>query len=216
MGRESPKKILLCAPSNAAIDEVAHRIKESRSGPPIKVVRLGNDKSINISVKDISLDYLVEQKMNANQDQNGASMETGNETTAVRTEIEVVKRMKQQKLEELSTIHDNLARSRKIRAEVLYEADVICSTLSGAGHETVEPFDFEMVIIDEAAQAIELSSLIPLKFRCKCCIMVGGMLKVCKDFLPNFILSLDPQQLPPTVLSQEVSLCCSPCLRPVS
>jgi senataxin len=253
MDRESPKKILLCAPSNAAIDEVAHRIKESRigSGPPIKVVRLGSDKSINISVKDISLDYLVEQKMNANQDQKGASTETGNETTAVRTEIEAVKRMKQQKLEELSTIHDNLARSvaleeeikklnsrrmtltqqfdklkdkrksefrsieatrRKIRAEVLYEADVICSTLSGAGHETVEPFDFEMVIIDEAAQAIELSSLIPLKFRCKRCIMVGGMLNVCKDFLLNLILSLDPQQLPPTVLSQEVSLCCSRCL----
>jgi senataxin len=32
-----------------------------------------------------------------------------------------------------------------------------------------------MVIIDEAAQAIELSSLIPLKYRTKRCIMVGGM-----------------------------------------
>ena len=135
----------------------------------------------------------------------------------VRTEIETVKRVKQQKLEELSNVHDNAARSfaledeikklnsqrmtltrqfdklkdkrksefrsidatrRKIRTEILHEADVICSTLSGAGHEVVEPFDFEMVIIDEAAQAIELSSLIPLKFRCKSCIMVGGMLNV--------------------------------------
>jgi len=58
--------------------------------------------------------------------------------------------------------------------EVLQEADVICSTLSGAGHETLEQLDFEMVIIDEAAQSIELSSLIPLKFRCQRCIMVGG------------------------------------------
>jgi senataxin len=223
MDREPPKKILLCAPSNAAIDEVAHRIKESRVGssPPIKVVRLGNDKSINISVKDISLDYLVEQKLNGGQGQKGTSMEMGNETAAVRTEIEAVKRMKQQKLEELSTVHDNLARSvaleeeikklnsrrmaltqqfdklkdkkkselrsidairRKIRAEVLNEADVICSTLSGAGHESVEPFEFEMVIIDEAAQAIELSSLIPLKFRCKRCIMVGGTLNFGMDF----------------------------------
>jgi senataxin len=46
--------------------------------------------------------------------------------------------------------------------------------LSGAGHETLEQLDFEMVIIDEAAQSIELSSLIPLKFRCQRCIMVGG------------------------------------------
>src|ERR1700729_2308657 len=65
MDREPSKKILLCAPSNAAIDEVAHRIKESwtGSGSPLKVVRIGNDKSINISVKDISLDHLVEQKL---------------------------------------------------------------------------------------------------------------------------------------------------------
>jgi senataxin len=223
MDREPSKKILLCAPSNAAIDEVAHRIKESwtGSGSPLKVVRIGNDKSINISVKDISLDHLVEQKLSTNQGQKNAPMETGNETTAVRTEIEAVKRMKQQKLEELSMIHDNAARSfaleeeikklnsrrmaltqqfdklkdkrksefrsidatrRKIRAEILHEADVICSTLAGAGHEVVEPFDFEMVIIDEAAQAIELSSLIPLKFGCKRCIMVGGMSDIGMNF----------------------------------
>jgi senataxin len=219
MDREAPKKILLCAPSNAAIDEVAHRIRECRigSGVPIKVVRIGNDKSINISVKDISLDYLVEQKLNTTKDLRSNPTEIGTETAAVRTEIEAVKRTKQQKLEELSMIHDNAARSfaleeeikklnsrrmaltqkfdklkdkkksefrsldatrRKIRTEVLHEADVICSTLSGAGHEVVEPFDFEMIIIDEAAQAIELSSLIPLKFRTKRCIMVGGALVI--------------------------------------
>jgi senataxin len=45
-----------------------------------------------------------------------------------------------------------------------------------------------MVIIDEASQAIELSALIPLKYQPKHSILVG-----------------DPQQLPPTVLSQEAS-----------
>ena len=44
---------------------------------------------------------------------------------------------------------------------------------------------FETVIIDEAAQAVELSTLIPLKYGCKRCILVG-----------------DPQQLPATVKSQ--------------
>jgi senataxin len=66
------------------------------------------------------------------------------------------------------------ATRRRVRTEILHEADVICSTLSGAGHEALEQLDFEMVIIDEAAQSIELSSLIPLKFRCQRCIMVGG------------------------------------------
>ena len=229
--REPSKKILLCAPSNAAIDEVAYRIRESRtgSGAPIKVVRIGNDKSINISVKDISLDHLVEQRLTANRDQKTALPEAANETTILRTEIETVKGMKQQKLEELSTIRNNAARSfaleeeikklnsrrmtltqqfdklkdkrksefrsmdatrRKIRTEVLNEADVICSTLAGAGHEVVEPLDFEMVIIDEAAQAIELSSLIPLKFSSKRCIMVGGTLDPCALFLNRLIYCL--------------------------
>ncbi|EIC06663.1 tRNA-splicing endonuclease, putative, partial [Microbacterium laevaniformans OR221] len=40
--------------------------------------------------------------------------------------------------------------------------------------------EFETVIIDEAAQSIELSALIPLKYGCSKCILVG-----------------DPKQLPP-------------------
>lgn len=215
LDREPPQKILLCAPSNAAIDEVASRLRENRNGniSAIKVVRLGADKAINISVKDISLDYLVEQKLNQSQDQNSGSKGGSSDIANVRAEIESVKRLKQEKIDELSSVNDNAARTvaleddikrlnsrrmalsqqfdrlkdsrknelrtldatrRKVRHEILYEADVICSTLSGAGHEVLEQFDFEMVIIDEAAQAIELSSLIPLKFRCKRCVMVGG------------------------------------------
>ncbi|KAG1882613.1 SEN1 N terminal-domain-containing protein [Suillus subluteus] len=226
---EPVKKILLCAPSNAAIDEIAGRLKEGYRGPQrkassLKVVRVGTDKAIDISVKDVSLDYLVEQKLNGQAPDN-TSKDAHSEINVLRGEIEQVKQIKQQKLEELASVRDNNARMvvleeeikklnsrrmtltqqfdrlkdkqksdsrtldamrRRVRTEVLQEADVICCTLSGAGHETLEQLDFEMVIIDEAAQSIELSSLIPLKFRCQRCIMVG-----------------DPQQLPPTVLSQE-------------
>ncbi|KAG2101040.1 SEN1 N terminal-domain-containing protein [Suillus discolor] len=226
---ESVKKILLCAPSNAAIDEIAGRLKEGYRGPQrkassLKVVRVGTEKAIDISVKEVSLDYLVEQKLNG-QTPNNTSKDAHNEINVLRGEIEQVKQVKQQKLDELASVRDNNARMvvleeeikklnsrrmtltqqfdrlkdkqksdsrtldairRRVRMEVLQEADVICCTLSGAGHETLEQLDFEMVIIDEAAQSIELSSLIPLKFPCQRCIMVG-----------------DPQQLPPTVLSQE-------------
>ncbi|KAJ1564797.1 DEAD-box type RNA helicase, partial [Cladochytrium tenue] len=61
------------------------------------------------------------------------------------------------------------------------------STLSGAGHEilsNIQGFEFPTVIIDEACQSVELSSLIPLRYNVKKCILVG-----------------DPKQLPPTVLS---------------
>jgi len=44
------------------------------------------------------------------------------------------------------------AMRRKFRDDVLSEADVICTTLSGAGHENLEQQDFDMLVIDEAAQ----------------------------------------------------------------
>ncbi|EPQ54489.1 hypothetical protein GLOTRDRAFT_42828 [Gloeophyllum trabeum ATCC 11539] len=228
--KEPVKKVLLCAPSNAAVDEIAHRLKDGACGAGYaanpKVVRVGNDKNVNISVKDITLDYLVNQKLNE-EGSMGAGRDTSNEIATLRAELEAVKRQKQQKQDELNAVHDNGARSRaleeeiralnakrlnlsqqfdrtkdqqksdyrsldatrrKCRTEVILAADVVCGTLSGVGHDILEQCDFDMVIIDEAAQAIELSSLIPLKYKSRRCVMVG-----------------DPQQLPPTVISQEAS-----------
>jgi senataxin len=79
---------------------------------------------------------------------------------------------------------------RRIQQEIIDGAHVLCATLSGSGHEMFQKLsiEFETVIIDEAAQSIELSALIPLKYGCSKCILVG-----------------DPKQLPPTVLSKAAS-----------
>ena len=213
------KKILLCAPSNAAIDEIANRLKEGVSGAGRrsvvpKVVRVGTNKAINVSVKDISLDNLVEQKLDSSQAAAGGSKDSASEIALLRSELETVRQLRQQKQSELAELHDNAAKStaldeeikrlnyrrvtiiqkldklrdqqksdnrtldavrRKFRMAVLAEADVICSTLSGTGHDILEALDFDMIIIDEAAQAIELSSLIPLKYNVARCVMVGGV-----------------------------------------
>ncbi|EST05413.1 Helicase Sen1, N-terminal [Kalmanozyma brasiliensis GHG001] len=229
------KKILLCAPSNAAIDEVA---KRARAGMRLadgkmfhpKVVRVGREDTMNVSVKDISLDYLIEQRLEGgsvfDNNRNGGSSA---DPSALHAEILNLKTQREQKQMELSEARAagiqatvshleaeirNLsakrlgvmakldeakdkqqsqhrqreADRRRARMEILGDADVICTTLSGAGHEMLSgvAFDFETVVIDEAAQAVELSSIIPLRYGCKQCIMVG-----------------DPNQLPPTVISQE-------------
>lgn len=73
------------------------------------------------------------------------------------------------------------------KVSMLDSARIVCTTLSGSGMEVfskaTKPFD--VVIIDEAAQAVEISALIPLKYGCRKCILVG-----------------DPQQLPATVISR--------------
>lgn len=213
------EKILICAPSNAAIDEVAKRLIEGVFGSrgqrltPV-VVRVGVDATINASVKEISLDSLVDKRLEMEGDKNAPG---ANDMQSVHSEIESVKQRRQKKYEELQNITNNHARAialedeirdlnakrfaltrvlntlrdqqqsqnrsadatrRRLRYEVLAEADVICSTLSGAGHEQLEQFEFSMVVIDEAAQSIELSSLIPLKYRCEKCIMVGGECRI--------------------------------------
>ncbi|THH01576.1 hypothetical protein EW026_g1165 [Hermanssonia centrifuga] len=221
----------LMKPSIADMREVkqtmsTYQLNEPQAKAVISSLRTDGFSLIQ-GVKDVSLDHLVEQKVNSNPDSKNSAKDAGSEISLLRSQLESVKRVRQEKLDEMSTIHDNTAKTfaleeevrklnkqranlthqldklrdkqksdfraldaigRRFRAEVLQEADVICSTLAGAGHDLLESFDFEMVIIDEAAQAIELSSLIPLKYRCSRCVMVG-----------------DPQQLPPTVLSSEVS-----------
>jgi senataxin len=209
------KKVLLCAPSNAAIDELATRMSQfSRKSGNLKskwkVVRIGADKSINLSSREISLEFLIEQKLQSEQ---GSSNNISNDIAAAQAELESVRRLVQQKKAEEMIVRDNAARllalqnelkdlnmrrkslsqhydtlkdkqkshsrsldatRRKIRSAILLEADVICSTLSGAGQDILEPLDFEMIVIDEAAQSIELSSLIPLRHNCRRCVMVGG------------------------------------------
>lgn len=221
-------RILLCAPSNAAIDELAQRINEGvfmlqQNEKSLSLVRIGTDQAINNSVKEISLDYLVDRKI----ERTNSNSDTGNEIHEVRMQLDQVKRSRSAKLQELTntpagiptmgleydikilncqrqaltTKLDALKDKQKsddrtldtlrrnTRREILANADIVCSTLSGSGHEILESLEFDMVVIDEAAQAIELSSLIPLKYGCSKCVMVG-----------------DPQQLPPTVISQDVSV----------
>ncbi|GAA6017752.1 hypothetical protein JCM10207_000484 [Rhodosporidiobolus poonsookiae] len=222
-------KVLLCAPSNAAVDEVAKRLKEGvrlmdGSLYVPKVVRIGADSAIDISVKDVFIDELVERAMSGGKSTVGNS-DAQSKMQAMRSEIDSLRNERDLKRMEMDAVVNNDhhrgtlnlelrqikarifelsqlldserdkaqqsrramdAEQRKMRLKILSEADVICSTLSGAGHDYMAqlPFDFETVIIDEAAQSIELSSLIPLKYGCTRCILVG-----------------DPLQLPPTVIS---------------
>jgi len=209
-GKESPKKLLICAPSNAAIDEVARRLKQGFPRPDgsvylPKLVRIGADDKMNASIKDISLNELVVTKM--------APARRATDLTGIRRSLHEIGNKLRMKLEELDSLKCNRAEGstierqitelkgerrklgqelnvakdantdiirardsniRKFEAQILYEADIICTTLSGSGHNSLSPFLFETVIIDEAAQSIELSSLIPLKYRCTQCILVGG------------------------------------------
>ena len=74
---------------------------------------------------------------------------------------------------------------QRITDDILSSAEVLCTTNIGAGHFTIANRKFSIVLIDEATQATEPSSLVPIVKGARQLILVG-----------------DHRQLPPTVTSQ--------------
>jgi senataxin len=228
--RPSRKKLLVCAPSNAAVDELVLRFKQGVTNlegqvRKLSVVRLGKSDVINVAVRDVTLEELVKvragamsktpnhadeihqlveehkgltEAINATRTALEEARAKGSPTVDLSRMFELQKRKKSEigrRLDNLRDAGNTAARDaeihrRKLQQEILDGASIICSTLSGSGHEMMRNIniEFETVVIDEAAQSIELSALIPLKYGCSKCILVG-----------------DPKQLPPTVLSREAA-----------
>ncbi|OCT50490.1 tRNA-splicing endonuclease [Cladophialophora carrionii] len=224
------KKLLVCAPSNAAVDELVMRFKAGvtmldGSFERVSVVRLGRSEAINNNVKDVTLEELVNAKLASagpkapGEDihllmmehkqvseelrnlRDSVSERRGTGETSLLKEEQLMDALirKQRGLggkiddmrEKQNTASRDMDLTRKrVQQEILDGAHVLCATLSGSGHELFQGLnvEFETVIIDEAAQSIELSALIPLKYGCSKCILVG-----------------DPKQLPPTVLSRKAA-----------
>lgn len=209
-----PRKLLVCAPSNAAVDELVIRFKKgvrTSQGEIMipRIVRLGRSDAINAEVKDVTLEDLIDERMGPALDKgNTKSLDElrekhkklcderdvkqkalddcrSNKTdpgdllqdiNAMSNQIRDLRREMDNTRESNKENSRNLEiRRRAIQQEIMNEAHIICATLSGAGHEMLRQVDvdFETVIIDEAAQSVELSALIPLKFGCDKCILVG-------------------------------------------
>ncbi|KAK7852315.1 putative helicase magatama 3 [Quercus suber] len=152
-------RVLVCAPSNSALDEIVLRVlntgvrDENDHAYNPKIVRIGLKE--HHSVRAVSMDYLVKQKqesMSADKDKHGAPQRDKD----------------------------------SIRAAILDEAVIVFCTLSFSGSTLFSKWNrgFDVVIIDEAAQAVEPATLIPLANGCKQVFLVG-----------------DPVQLPATVIS---------------
>jgi senataxin len=224
------KKLLVCAPSNAAVDELVMRFKngiKTLNGEERKVniVRLGRSDAINVNVQDVTLDQLVNQKLGQNtkdtsaqeanrklfQDHKAISDQlklmrdevenkenTGEAAAKFQDNLNYLRQQKKAlgiKIDNLKDDQDRSSRNgeldrRRAREAVLNGAQIICATLSASGHEMFQgiSIEFDTVIVDEAAQCVEMSALIPLKYGCAKCILVG-----------------DPKQLPPTVFSKEAA-----------
>lgn len=185
-------KILICCPSNTAVDEIVRRIAISHSG---SVIRVGQPESMAEDVKAFSLDRLKASFANDKKADCTAAekvmlselKERLLKTKAMPPTVQVEQRRKELEVK-IRNYQRSITSSSTISSiELLKKARVICSTLSGAGHETLSIGELnpQTLIVDEACQSVECLTLIPLRF----------------PSLKRIILVGDPRQLPPTLLS---------------
>lgn len=179
------ERLLICAPSNNAVDLLARRLSEQ----DIPVLRIGNVTRIGDSIAHLCL----EEKVRNHKDWQHIK-QVKIEAEAARTEASRFKRKfgSQQKRDRLAFQKEarelkKWARELEERLvdHVIDQSPVICTTLIGSASPSLEGRKFNTVVIDEASQALEPECW-------------TAMLKAYRT-----IMAGDHKQLPPTVKSGE-------------
>lgn len=179
--KQDNKQILLVAPSNTAVDLLTERLHQQG----VAVVRIGNPVKIASQLQELTLDAKVE----AHQ----SNREVKTLVKQARAYLDMAHKYKRSfgkaERDQRKALMDEARKIRKevdkiqdyMTEDVLEKASVITATLVGANNYAVRNRQYETVIIDEAAQALEPACWIP--------ILKGE----------RVVLAGDHCQLPPTV-----------------
>lgn len=170
-------RILVCGPSNISVDNIVERLAPHK----VPIVRLGHPARLLPSVLNHSLDVLtktseagqivkdVRDEMDAKQ----ASIrktKSGRERKAIYTDLKELRK-------------EYRERERGCITSLVRGSKVVLATLHGAGGYQLRNEEFDVVIIDEASQALEAQCWVPL---------LSAKKAVCAG---------DHLQLPPTIKS---------------
>lgn len=171
------KRILVCGPSNISVDNIVERLSPHK----VPILRLGHPARLLPSVLNHSLDVLTQ------------TSEAGAIVKDVRSEMDAkqasIKKTKSGK--ERRAIYGDLKelrkeyreRERRCVSNLVGGSKVVLATLHGAGGYQLRNEEFDVVIIDEASQALEAQCWVPL---------LSAKKAVCAG---------DHLQLPPTIKS---------------
>jgi len=182
---KSGKKIILSAPSNAAIDHIVRKLMRAE----IPVIRVGNDEKIAADVKTVWLDNLVESGLASKSIQQYKKQLQQAIAIADRNmrnydaEARELKRTARKEIRELSQLIRKTAQDQMIH--LMEQTAVIAGTPVALFNELPKNWKSDVAIVDEASQALE-----PLTW-------------LVASFGERLVLCGDPQQLPATVLSPE-------------
>ncbi|CAM1505650.1 Fc.00g112870.m01.CDS01 [Cosmosporella sp. VM-42] len=171
------QRILVCGPSNISVDNIVERLSPHK----IPILRLGHPARLLPSVLNHSLDVLTQTS------EAGAIVkDVRSEMDAKQASIKKTKSGRERKgiyndLKELRKEYRE--RERRCVSTLIGGSKVVLATLHGAGGFQLRNEQFDVVIIDEASQALEAQCWVPL---------LSAKKAVCAG---------DHLQLPPTIKS---------------
>ncbi|MEO6670595.1 MAG: AAA domain-containing protein [Ferruginibacter sp.] len=179
------EKVLVTAPSNAAVDNIAQGLINRA----VKVLRVGNTSKVNEAI----FAHTAEGRLaNSRQQKDIKQLKIQAEEfrkMALKYKRSFGKAEREQRnllFKEVKNIRTEIRKLQAYNEEKLFaEADVILGTPVGLYDAAIHEFNFQTLVIDEAGQCIE-----PLAW----CIF---------PLAKKYVLAGDHLQLPPTVLSQE-------------
>ena len=176
-------RVLVCGPSNISVDNIVERL--ALTSPSTPIVRLGHPARLLPSVLNHSLEVLTRTSEAA-----GIVSDVRKELDQKQASIRKTRNARERKaiyadMKDLRKEYRE--REGKCVDDLVKGSQVVLSTLHGSGGHQTRNQDFDVVVIDEASQALEPQCWIPLVF--------GG------NHVRKLILAGDHLQLPPTVKS---------------
>lgn len=179
------EQILVCTPSNAAADHIAIELGYKE----INVVRIGNVSRVSNDLLKYTVEGLLENHSRQKElvDYRWRALEYRRMASKFKRNFGVEERKQRGLLYKEARALSNEARQLEdyMVSDILKMALVVVTTLVGVASRYLENRTFKTVIIDEAAQALEPATWIP----------------ICRA--EKLIMAGDPFQLPPTVKSME-------------
>ncbi|NXO72241.1 SMBP2 protein, partial [Phainopepla nitens] len=178
-------KVLCCAPSNVAVDNLVERLAGCRA----RLLRLGPPARLLQPIQQHSLDAVLARGDNAHI---VADIRRDIDQAWAKTKKAQDKGERSHFLGEIKTLRKELKeREEAAVAAALSQASIILATNTGASSDgplkLLPETHFDLAVIDECAQALEASCWIPLLKAPKC------------------ILAGDHKQLPPTIISHRAA-----------
>lgn len=181
------KQVLVCAPSNAAVDLLVDKLSEQG----LQALRIGHPARVTEQSLSKTLDYRISSHPDYKELRNLRKRMEQVRTTALKYKRKFGYHEKEQRrllMQEVKVLKaDADLLEFYIVNDLMQTMEAICCTLVGSSHPVMRGKKFKTVFIDEAGQALEPAAWIPL-------LRAGRV-----------VFAGDHQQLPPTIKSQEAA-----------